>query len=141
MYYCQWESVDGVGRSTIQLRTSRDLAEWSAAKIVHVDTRAIADHSYLESPFVVAESDGYYLFVRHRLFNANELTIVLHSNRPDEFPSGEKAWFAELPECHAPEIVRWRDRWWIARVSGPWRHMQSGAPRHGWVDIAELAFV
>lgn len=52
-----------------------------------------------------------------------------------------KAWFAELENIHAPEIVEEAGRYFIARVSGP-RHANRQAPEQGsgWVEVAELAF-
>jgi len=120
------------------LRRSGDLRQWSQPILVHADLNEPASHSYLESPFVVARDEGCYLFVRHRLRDTNKATVVLFSRRPDFFPSGPQAWFAELPNVHAPEIVRHDGRWHLARVSGAPHTGYKGAV--GWVEIAELRF-
>ena len=140
MYYCQSAEIEGVRRSCILLRRSVDPRAWSEATVVHVDTAKQAKHSYLESPFVVPRPEGYYLFIRHRHMNERTTTVVLFSHRPDKFPSGDRAWFAELDHVHAPEIVTDRGRYYIARVSGP-PHANKNAPRKGgWIEVAELVF-
>jgi len=138
MYYCQSREVQGIPRSCILLRRSPDLVQWDEPVVVHVDLNEPASHSYLESPFVIAREEGYYLFIRHRLRDADRATVVLFSGRPDRFPSGREAWFAELPHVHAPEIVRHEGRFYLATVSGA-PHTGSQEPV-GWVEVAELRF-
>ncbi len=140
MYYCQLAPVDGLERSCILLRRSRDLINWEDATIVHVDTARPATHSYLESPFVVQRPEGFYLFIRHRRQGDGTLTVVLCSQRPDRFPSGREQWFAALPDVHAPEIVIDDGRYYLFRVSGA-RHASPTAPeKSGWLEVAELVF-
>jgi hypothetical protein len=140
MYYCQSERVGEVWRSAILLRRSRDMASWSLPAVVHFDTHRPAGHSYLESPFVIRRPDGFYMFIRHRLLDARRTTVVLFSDRPDNFPCGEQAWFAELDGVHAPEVVEDGGVFYIARVSGP-AHSGPGAPeRGGWIEVARLGF-
>lgn len=95
----------------------------------------------MESPFVVQRPEGYYLFVRNRMFDYPSLTTVYFSDTPRRFPSGTRAWFAALQNVHAPEIVEEAGRYFIARVSGP-RHAnrQASAQGGGWIEVAELAF-
>lgn len=140
MIYCQSEIVDGVPRSAILARRSADLSVWSAPEVLHVDTARPAEHSYLESPYLVPEGDGWYLFCRHRLLDDRRATTVYWAETPDRFPSGERAWCAEIPNCHAPEIVRSGDHWYIARVSGPPHAGPGGLADEGWVDVARLTF-
>ncbi len=140
MYYCQSVIVEGTPRSAIMLRRSSDLYAWSQPKIVHVDTIRPAEHTYLESPYIVAQPEGYYLFCRHRLMDARRVTTVLYSSDPECFPSGDRAWITELEGIHAPEIVCDASEYWIARVSGPEHSGPGGRPDHGSVDIARLVF-
>jgi hypothetical protein len=140
MYYCQLFTVDGINRSCILARRSDDLRRWSEPMVVHADLAEEASHSYLESPYVVARPEGYYLFIRHRRLNERVTTVVLFSRRPDQFPSGERVWFYELDFIHAPEIVEDGGRYWIARVSGARHANPHSPPSGGWVDVAELAF-
>lgn len=141
MYYCQWATIDGVDRSCIMLRRSRDLFEWGDAEPVFVDTTEPRRHSYLESPFVVRGADGFYLFIRHRLMKEKRTTVVLFSERPDRFPSGARTWFCELNDIHAPEIVYCGGAYYIARVSGA---SHGGGerlgPAAGCLEVARLAF-
>jgi hypothetical protein len=140
MYYCQSVVVVGTPRSAILVRRSPDLRSWGTAEIVHVDATKPAGHSYLESPFVLEKPDGFYLFIRHRLLDERCVTVVLFSDRPDRFPSGEHAWFCELEDIHAPEIVKHEGRHYLARVSGPFHSNPKAPARGGWVEIARLDF-
>jgi hypothetical protein len=89
---------------------------------------------------VVQRPEGYYLFIRHRLMDMRTTTVVLFSQRLDAFPSGDRTWFCELHDVHAPKIVMDRGKYYIARVSGA-PHASKHAPdRGGWIDIAELVF-
>ena len=140
MYYCQSIFIDGFYRSAILMRKSKDLCEWSDAETVFLDTIKSSEHSYLESPFVVRRPEGYYIFIRHRLLEETCSTVVIFSDFPNEFPSGERTWFVELNHVHAPEIVSHEGKYYIARVSGP-RHGNKFAPQKGgWIEIAELKF-
>jgi len=140
MYYCQLASVDGEDRSCIMLRQSADLIDWSEPMIVHVDMSETADHSFLESPFVVKNQEGYYLFIRHRRMDENVSTVVLYSEQPDCFPSGERAWFHRLDMVHAPEIVEHAGEFYIARVSGPPDVSSRYESNGNWIEIARLEF-
>jgi hypothetical protein len=140
MYYCQAAKFDGGMRSCVLLRTSKDLRDWSAAQIVQADTSRIAGHSSLESPFVIARPEGFYLFVRNRLLEEETVTTVSFSKIPGHFPSGAHPWFAELKHVHAPEIVERDGLCYLARVSGP-RHANRQSPATGgWVEVAQLQF-
>jgi len=140
MYYCQAAKIDHDTQSCILMRRSDDLRYWSVPVVVHYDTATPTHHSYLESPCVVQRPEGYYLFIRHRLMDKRTTTVVLFSQRPDAFPSGERTWFCELHDVHAPEIVMDQGKFYIARVSGA-PHASKHAPdRGGWIDIAELVF-
>ena len=141
MYYCQYEKIDGEGRACIMLRRSKDLRKWGRQKVVYVDTMQTCDHSYLESPYVVPRTEGYYLFIRHRKLDEKTTTVVLFSKQPDSFPTGKHPWFQKLNHVHAPEIVQLKGSYYIARVSGA-QHANKDVPLvGGWVDIAKLEFL
>jgi hypothetical protein len=139
-YYCQWQLVQGKGRSSIRLRRSADLEHWSQAVDVHVDTSRVVGHSHLESPFVIEEAEKYWLFVRDRSLDDRGVTTVFTSNLPDHFASGERAWNMEMENVHAPELVRHEGKWHIARVSGPPDELSQSPKRGGWIELAELSF-
>ncbi len=140
MYYCQSIFIDGFYRSAILMRKSTDLYAWSGAETVFLDTIETREHSYLESPYVVGRPEGYYLFIRHRLLDETCSTVVIFSDSPNEFPSGERTWFAELHHVHAPEIVPHEGKYYIARVSGPQHGNRFAPEKGGWIEIAELRF-
>ncbi|MHC4603549.1 MAG: glycoside hydrolase family protein [Planctomycetota bacterium] len=141
MYYCQYEKINGQGRACIMLRRSKNLDKWSQQEIVYIDTMQTCTHSYLESPYVVARPEGYYLFIRHRKLDEKTTTVILHSDQPDNFPTDKRPWFHELHQVHAPEIVQFKGNYYIARVSGA-QHANKKIPLvGGWVDIARLEFL
>ena len=141
MYYCQSAAVEGHSQrlSCILLRTSADLRNWSDGAVVHYDNRP-ANHSKLESPFVLPRPEGFYLFARDRYVTDRCLTRVYLSKDPTRFPSGERAWFGELKEVHAPEIVQVGKQDYIARVSGPGHANPNSPARGGWIEVARLDF-
>jgi hypothetical protein len=140
MYYCQAAVVDGVMRSCVLVRTSKDLFKWSTAMVACADTSRVSQHSTLESPFVLSLPEGFYMFIRNRLLDENTVTTVSFSREPVHFPSGEHSWFAEFNHVHAPEIVEVDNRYYIVRVSGP-SHANRQAPAvGGWVEVAQLQF-
>jgi hypothetical protein len=141
MYYCQSAAVEGHAQplSCILLRTSADLRNWSEAAIVHYDNRP-ANHSKLESPFVLPRPEGYYLFARDRYVTDRCLARVYFSKDARQFPSGERAWFGELEDVHAPEIVQVGKQDYIARVSGPGHANPNSPARGGWIEVARLDF-
>ncbi len=140
MYYCQYINYEGTNRSSILLRKSSDLEKWSDAIITYVDIGYEDNHSKLESPFIVKEEEGYYMFIRHRHLNERTTTVVLFSEDPEKFPSGIQTWFHELDFIHAPEIVKHNNKYYIFRVSGPSHANQNGSNKDGWLDIAEFEF-
>ncbi len=141
MYYCQWDVIDGVERSCIFSRISENLEDWSNENLVFCDLTHTADHSRLESPFVVARPEGYYLFIRHRLMNEKCSTVVVFSRDFNYFECKNNPWIQVIDYVHAPEIVESDGRYYLARVSGPFDHLKLHAPeKGGWIDIAELEF-
>jgi hypothetical protein len=141
MYYCQSAAVEGHAQrlSCILLRTSADLRNWSEAVIVHYDNRP-ANHSRLESPFVLPRPEGFYLFARDRYVTDHCLTRVYFSKDQARFSSGERAWFGTLEDVHAPEIVELDGQHYLARVSGPGHANPNSPVRGGWVEVARLDF-
>ena len=140
MYYCQFINYEGVNRSAILLRKSADLENWGEAIITYVDLGYEDDHSKLESPYIVKEDEGYYMFIRHRHLDKKTTTVVLFSETREEFPSGIQTWFHELDFIHAPEIVKHDGKYYIVRVSGP-NHANKNAPeKGGWLEVAEFEF-
>lgn len=50
------------------------------------------------------------------------------------------AWFAELEDIHAPEIVQVGTQDYSARVSGPVHANPNSPARGGWIEVARLDF-
>jgi len=136
LYYCQSEIVDGTPYSCIIARRSKTLSDWDEPMLVYADSEKRADHSYLESPFVVGAEEGYYLFIRHRLRDDDVKTVVLFSKDPLDFRN--RGWLQELNDVHAAEIVKDKDEFYIARVSFYEGKNNSGGD--GWIELARLRF-
>lgn len=136
MYYCRSCDVEGVPRSCVYLRESNDLDTWSEGRRIFYDPLVRADHSLIESPFVLKRREGWYLFYRDRTGSDMD-TPVYFSHRHDAF---ENPPITTLIDCHAAEIVSLEEMHYIARASGP-IHGHPSAPSHGgWLDVAPLAF-
>jgi predicted GH43/DUF377 family glycosyl hydrolase len=140
MYYCQYINFEGTNRSAILLRKSEDLESWGEPIISYVELEHEVRHSKLESPFVVEEDDGYYLFVRNRHLEDSVTTVVLFSENPERFPSGTQTWFAELNFIHAPEIVKFKGAYYVVRVSGAKHAGGKTRKKEGWLEVTELRF-
>jgi hypothetical protein len=142
-YYVQRHPVAGVERSCVMLRTSPDLRTWSAARLAFADLSREVRHSRLESPFVIAHANRYYLFVRDR--NREEAgfpapATVWVSETPDAFAWSETP-VAAFDDLQAPELVAFEGRWYVARASGVSHACRHQAWDHqGWLEIAELYF-
>jgi hypothetical protein len=111
----------------------------------HTGTVYEADHSLLESPYVVHRPEGWYLFISNRGMWQPEdnkfrtpsrtFTTVSFSRDPFDFGRGKEPWFHLLPDIHAPEIVESDGRTYIVRVRNS--RNDPGA-RRGWLEIAPL---
>ena len=99
MYYCQSAAVEGHAQrlSCILLRTSADLKNWSEAAIVHYDSRP-ANHSKLESPFVLSRPEGFYLFDRDRYVTDRCLDAGVFLQGPEAIPF----------RASGPGLVNWK---------------------------------
>lgn len=142
MYYCQHILFEEKNRSAILLRKSSDLENWDEAIPVYVDLEFEDKHSKLESPFVIKEREGYYLFIRNRHLDENTSTVVLFSKNPEKFPSGIRTWFTVLNNVHAPEIIHYnKDLYFIVRVCCRANHAYLNIRQNqGWLEIAKLEF-
>ena len=149
MYYCQSKVSDGVMRSCIVARTSADLASWSEAATVLVDTQREANHSLLESPAVLRRPEGWYLFISNRrMWRTGDdpkrpppitVTTVSFSQDPLDFGRGESPWFHQIQNVHAAEIVEAEGRTWLVRVGTDGRTANKPMPGlTGWLEIAPL---
>jgi hypothetical protein len=149
MYYCQSLLVEGVMRSCILARTSADLESWSDAVTVLVDTQREANHSLLESPAVIRRPEGWYLFISNRrMWRPGDdprrpppitVTTVSFSKDPLDFGRGERPWFHEFENVHAPELVEADGRTWLVRVGTDGRIGNKPLPGlTGWLEIAPL---
>ena len=139
-YYCQWREVDGIGRSCILLRRSRNLEDWDNPVIVHVDTSREVGHSHLQSPFVVFTDGCYWMFIRNRSMDDRCVTTVFRADSPDQFAFGTEMWDCEMEGVHAAELVTENGQWHIARVSGPPGGFPGAPEAGGWVEIAPIRF-
>lgn len=140
MYYCQSVAVEGVPRSAVLLRESANLQTWTQPRVALYETSHRAEHSLLESPFVVRRPEGFYCFARARWLEDRCTTAVYFSREPGRFPSGDNDWFAELADVHAAEVVEHGGGYYLARVSGYAEAGTAHPPFPGFVEVAELRF-
>lgn len=120
MYYCGTspnQLHDNVSHVTYY-RTSRDLINWSEARIAFDGgVTGSAAGGPTESPFVVRRGTNFYLF--SGAWSSYSDTRVFLSKSPFTFgsvPAGTAVQVGEMPS-HAPEVVRDFDgKWYITRA-------------------------
>jgi beta-fructofuranosidase len=140
MYYCQSVEVEGAARSAVLMRESTNLRTWSRPHVALHETSHRAEHSLLESPFVVRRPEGFYCLARARWITDRCTTVVYFGRAPGRFASGDNAWFAELPDVHAAEAVEVDGGYCIARASAYAEAGTSNPPFPGVIEVAELSF-
>jgi hypothetical protein len=106
----------GVGGADF-LRTSKDLATWSASKVVASGGQAGTGGSSAECPFVVYRDDqkAYYLFRTQRYVMPPQ-TSVYRSADPTSFGVNDDSDFVGTLPVAAPEIVYFAGQWYIAAL-------------------------
>jgi hypothetical protein len=120
-YYTAYPRVDGRLVGYDFCRTSKDLRNWSEAKIVSAGGLTGDDPATTECPHVVHIGPYYYLF-RTRAYQYPPVTAVYRSKDPLDFGVGPKADenFVCLLPVAAPEIILPegdREKWYIAALS------------------------
>jgi len=98
-------------------RTSPDLRQWSASRIVAQGGRAGTGPFSGECPFVVEVEPGRFYLFRTQHYGANAQTSVYFSRDPLDFGLNNDAghFVCTLPVA-APEIIRFKDEWFIAAL-------------------------
>ena len=113
-YYCAHNEEDTHKKEpqgAVFCRTSKDLKEWSEAKIVSRGGTALSQTQWyagdIECPFVVHLGDKYILF-RNQRYGKDYLNTQYVSDNPFDFGDGDdRNMVGQLPVA-APEIV-WAD--------------------------------
>jgi hypothetical protein len=96
------------------LKTSKNLLDWTAAKIVCRGGKAGDGPVSAESPFVVALDKYFYLF---RASSTEPVTFVYRSEDPAYFGvNDDRNLIAELP-LKAPEVVLHSGNWYISDLA------------------------
>jgi hypothetical protein len=105
------------GQGADYVRTSKDLATWSASTMVAFGGQAGKGGSSAECPFVVYRDDqkAYYLF-RTQHYGANAETRVYRSADPASFGIDDDRDLVETLPVAAPEIVEVAGQWYIAAL-------------------------
>ena len=109
LYYCATETPKG-GNHVVKAVTSRDLAHWSAPRIVFRSPQKGTFGGPTESPFVVHRNGKYYLFV---CTNAPYNTSAAYMS--DNAFSFDPANVAMTFPAHGAEVIRAADdRWYVS---------------------------
>ena len=102
------------GRGYIILRTSKDLREWTAAKIVCEGGRGGTGRVSAESPFVLKHGGAFYLF---RASSNDGMTYVYRSEVPDYFGVNDDSGLVAVLPLKAPEILHQDGKWLISDLA------------------------
>jgi beta-fructofuranosidase len=106
----------------VGLRTSKDLVNWSAPKIIYE-----SEDFDPESPSIIVKDDGFYLFMcawdgvwdRKEVIGAYQhKTYVYYSTNVEDFFDREPI---TMLNAHAPEIFEHEGQWYISSVTWPER--------------------
>ena len=131
LYYTATEEPAG-GRHVVAYRTSRDLLSWSDRQIAYRDVHRGTDFGPTESPFVVARSGRYYLFLgprpydppsaerpnyRHPGYDGTDILVS------DDWRRWDDSGLAGHVPAHAAEVIDAGD--------GSWRVSHCGIGRGG----------
>ncbi len=106
-------------------RTSRDLREWSAPHAVARGGRAGVGPFSAECPFVVELEPGKFYLFRTQRYGQDAQTSVYFSGDPLDFgvDRDDGHFLCTLPVA-APEIIHYKDQWFIAALLPSLKGMQ-----------------
>jgi hypothetical protein len=104
-------------KGAVYVRTSADLAGWSAARMVAARGRAGDGPFTAECPFVVEPAPGHFYLFRTQTYGKFAKTFVYHSRDPLDFgiDDDEGHLVTTLPVA-APEIFRHEGQWYLAAL-------------------------
>ena len=127
-YYTAYPNRQGA----VYCRTSPDLTQWSASRIVAFGGQAGTNPFSAECPFVVELTPGEFYLFRTQRYGANAQTSVDHSRDPLDFGVNNDAghFVATLPVA-APELLLHDGQWYMAAL----------LPSLKGIRIARLAWV
>lgn len=99
------------------VRTSNDLLNWSAERVVAAGGRSGDGPYSAECPHIVEPQPGHYYLFRTQRYGQNAQTMVYHSRDPLNFGinNDEAHYVATLPVA-APEIFQHEGRWYMAAL-------------------------
>lgn len=110
-YYMYYTANMGRNDSnhTVHLRTSKDLLNWSPARIVFVHPQKGTWGGETESPFVVKYGDHFYLFIGPA--RAYHSTAVYRSSNPLHWRFNSE--ITSFPS-HAAEVIHENNNWYVS---------------------------
>lgn len=116
VWYCYY-TAHPQNKGATYCRTSPDLRHWSASCIVAWGGQAEAGPFSGECPFVVELAPGRFYLFRTQHYGANAQTSVYFSRDPLDFGLNDDSghFVCTLPVA-APEIIRYKDQWFIAAL-------------------------
>jgi hypothetical protein len=115
-FYAYYTASPG-GMGADYVRTSKDLATWSAPTKIASGGQAGTGPSSAECPFVVyrADENAYFLF-RTQRYGEMAQTSVYRSEDPTKFGVDDDSRFVETLPVAAPEIFEHDGQWFIAAL-------------------------
>lgn len=123
-YYCYYTAGlgfrdEGAHKETgaVYCRTSKDLKNWSASKVVSKGGRAGSGWGDHECPFV-AKIDGYFYLFRTQRYGKENISSVYRSTDPMNFGIGnDEGYFVTTLPVAAPELVFENGEWYIVALN------------------------
>jgi hypothetical protein len=114
LWHCYYTAFPG-GKGAVYCRTSRDLRNWSASRIVSYGGRAGSGPTSAECAHVVYHEGHYYLF-RTQRYGEDAQTSVYRSQDPMHFGVDDDSRFVGTLPVAAPEVVVHEAREYIASL-------------------------
>jgi len=98
-------------------RTSENLVDWSAERVVAAGGRTGSGSFSAECPFVVEPVRGHFYLFRTQAYGKDAQTTVYHSEDSLDFgiDKDEQSYVITLPVA-APEIIPYKGEWFIAAL-------------------------
>ena len=116
------------------VRTSDDLLNWGAERVVAARGRSGDGPYSAECPFVVEPQPGHFYLFRTQAYGKDAQTMVYHSRNPLDFGIDNDAehYVTTLPVA-APEVFQHEGRWFVAALLPSLKGIQ--ITRLEWVPV------
>jgi hypothetical protein len=132
-WYCYYTAHPGK-KGADYVRTSEDLLNWSAERVVAARGRSGEGPYSAECPFVVEPQPGHFYLFRTQRYGKDAQTMVYHSRDPFDFGiDNDKAHYIATLPVAAPEIFQHEGFWFMAALLPDLKGIQ--ITRLEWVPV------